>query len=303
MKRGAVKPLKICIIDMNDGQPNQAMRCLRGLTEQFVARVQATNPGLPFELAHTSPRDLGHDTPRDADLYLSTGGPGSPYDGDGALWMSAYSRFLDDLSDTAAAFPQRAPSLFVICHSFQLAVRHFKLATVVERGTLKFGVMPIYTTEQGQRHPLLAPFGDRLFAFEHRRWQAIDLDELRLRARGGQLLAGESRPALSDKGKAILALDFGPGIEGVQFHPEADRAGVMSWIKRAETAEAFREVYGESTFRAMMRTLDNPARLARTYDLFIPRWMARRFNAIAEDRGWNRLEMPGEVGEPLAASR
>lgn len=289
------RPLKICIIDMNNGHPNQAMRCMRLLVDRFVGLVRARNPGLPFSLSHVSPRDLGHELPRDADLYISSGGPGSPYEGDDQPWFRSYMRFLHDLSETAAAHPDKSPSLFVVCYSFQLAVRFFGLGRVIERGGLKFGVMPIYTTEEGRSHPLTAPFGDRLFAFEHRRWQAVDLDESRLRARGGHFLAQESRDGFS-KGRAILALDFGPGIEGVQFHPEADRPGILAWIRKVEHAEAFRETYGEQTFRAMLRTLDNPNRVARTFDLFIPRWMARRFNAIAESRGWNPVDMPSEVG-------
>ena len=38
-----------------------------------------------------------------------------------------------------------------------------------------------------------------------------------------------------------------PGIEAVQFHPEADRPGVMNWVARPEQAAAFVEAYGEAT--------------------------------------------------------
>jgi homoserine O-succinyltransferase len=279
---------------MNDGHANQAMRCLRSIIDRFVGMVHAKNPGLPFFLSHVSPRDLGHEPPRDADLYISTGGPGSPFDGDGTVWLQEYYRFLDDLTQTAAAFPEKAPSLFVICYSFELAVRHFALAKVSPRASTKFGVMPIYTTEPGRRHPLTHAFHDRLFAFEHRNWEVIDVDEKKLLARGGQVLARESRDGHS-KGKAILAFDFGPGIEGVQFHPEADKAGVVSWIRKVEHAEAFQRAYGETTFKAMLRTLENPTRIARTFEWFIPGWMVRRFNLIAEDRHWNKLDAPTET--------
>lgn len=303
MPYSKARPLKICIIDMNDGHANQAMRCLRLLVERFVGTVHSKNPGLPFFLSHVSPRDLGHEPPRDADLYLSTGGPGSPFDGDGAAWLEDYYRFLNELSDTAAAHPQAAPSLFVICYSFELTVRHFGIAKVAPRGSTKFGVMPIYTTEAGRHHPMTMAFHDRLFAFEHRNWEVIDLDERALKARGGHLLARESRDGHS-KGRALLAFDFGPGIEGVQFHPEADRPGVVAWIRKVEHAEAFQRAYGETTFKAMLRTLDNPGRLARTFDIFIPGWMARRFNAIAQNRGWNKLDMPQDhaTHHPAASS-
>src|SRR5271169_3384980 len=101
-----------------------------------------------------------------------------------------------------------------------MVVRHFKLARIGPRADRKFGVMPIYMTPEGQEHPLLQAFGDRLFAFEHRNWEAVELDTSRLRTLRGELLALESRDGAS-KGRAILGLDVAPGIEAVQFHPEA----------------------------------------------------------------------------------
>jgi homoserine O-succinyltransferase/O-acetyltransferase len=174
-----------------------------------------------------------------------------------------------------------------------MVVRHFKIAAIEPRSERKFGVMPIYTTPEGQTHPLLRAFGDRLFAFEHRNWEAIDLDTKKLESMGGLLLARESRDGLS-KGRAILGLDVTAGIEAVQFHPEADRPGVMNWVSRPEQAAAFKAAYGEETYQAMLRTLDDPRRLARTYSLVIPGWMVRRFNMLAPFRGYNELPPPSE---------
>lgn len=293
-----VLPLRICIVDMNNGHVNQAMRCIRGMLASFFERVRRHNPGLPCIVGEVSPRDTSNPIPRDYDLYISTGGPGSPYDGDGMPWVTDYSAFLEDVVDSAIRGGERQSALFAICYSFEMVVRHFKLAAVVPRGERKFGVMPIYTTPEGQTHPLLRPFGDRLFAFEHRNWEAVDLDESKLESLGGSLLARESRDGLS-KGRAILGLDVTAGVEAVQFHPEADRPGVMNWVSRPEQAAAFKAAYGELTYQAMLRTLDDPRRLARTYALVIPGWMSRRFNMLAQFRGYNELP---PLSENLAAS-
>ena len=98
--------------------------------------------------------------------------------------------------------------------------------------------------------------------------------------------------AAYDKNRAILGVDFGPGIEAVQFHPEADRAGVMSWVARPEQADAFRETYGVHTYQAMLRTLDDPNRLARTYALVIPGFLTRRFNLLAAASGYATVDPP-----------
>jgi GMP synthase-like glutamine amidotransferase len=296
-RRGAegvsLRPIRVCLVDMNNGHLNQAMRCLRGLVATFFERAQAHNPGLLCERVEVSPRDTEDAVPTDCDLYLSSGGPGTPFDGDGERWMLDFSRFLDHVAESANKDRETSKSLFAICYSFEIVCRHFRLASVVARADRKFGVMPVYTTAEGQHHPLLAPFGDRLFAFEHRNWEAVDLDESRLRALGGALLARESRDGVS-KGKAILGLDVAPGIEAVQFHPEADRPGVINWVARPDQAAAFKATYGEVTYQAMLRTLDDPRRLARTYALVIPGWMIRRFNALALERGYAELPPPSE---------
>jgi GMP synthase-like glutamine amidotransferase len=233
---------------------------------------------------------------------LSSGGPGSPFDGDGEKWVADYAAFLDGIVDDNVKHDGRGRAVFTICYSFEMAVRHFAVAEVAPRASRKFGVMPVYTTSDGRGHPLLAPFGDRLFAFEHRNWEAIGLDESALGKHGGRLLARESRDGVS-KGEALMAFDFAPGVEGVQFHPEADRPGVLAWVARPDQAEAFKLAYGITTYERMLKTLDNPERLARTFSLLIPGWMVRRFNLLAARRGWNPLSAPGEDRDSFANIR
>jgi GMP synthase-like glutamine amidotransferase len=289
---GAIRPLRVCLVDMNNGHENQAMRCLRLIVSRFHQHVKTWNPGIDLQLVHVSPRDKGEAPPEDCDLYLSSGGPGSPYDGDGQRWVTDYNRFLDGIVEDNVGRGPRARALFGVCYSYEMIVRHFRLAEMVPRATRKFGVMPVYTTAAGRKHPLLAEFGDRLFAFEHRNWEAIGLDESQLEKLGGTLLALESREGQDDKGRAILGLDAAPGIETVQFHPEADRPGVVAWVSRPDQAAAFREAYGDETYERMLKTLDDPMRLARTFALLIPGWMVRKFNGMAPDRGWHPVGPP-----------
>ncbi|MFO0591829.1 MAG: hypothetical protein U0441_30055 [Polyangiaceae bacterium] len=289
---GAARPFRLCIVDMNDGHANQAMRCFRTMAARFFSRVAATNPNVRCELAEVSLRNTEDDIP-DADLYLSSGGPGSPFDGDGKEWVNRYYRFLDRVVDAAEDGGPDQQALFAVCYSFEMIIRHFKVAVMQPRQERKFGVMPVYMTPEGQEHPLLSPFADRLFAFEHRNWEAVDLDTRKLASLGGQLLARESRDGVS-KGRAVLGLDVTAGVEAVQFHPEADRAGVVSWVSRPDQAAAFKATYGEVTYQAMLRTLDDPRRLARTFALVIPGWLTRKFNLAALERGYNHIAAPDD---------
>jgi homoserine O-succinyltransferase/O-acetyltransferase len=285
------KTLRLCLVDMNNGHANQANRCFRILAESFFRAVRQQNPEVKTELVVVEPRNTRKLPPTNCDLYLSTGGPDSPYDHDGEPWLDELFGFYDQIVERNVRGDADAPSLFGVCYTFELLVRHFRVCAMVPRASRKFGVMPAYMTAAGEAHPLLEGFGDRLFAFEHRTWEAIDPDEARIAQLGGSILARESRDGVS-KGKALLAFDLAPGIECTQFHPEADRQGVIVWVSKREQAQAFVDTYGLVTYDRMLRTLDNPERIAKTFSLMIPGWLSRKFNALAVARGWRPIETP-----------
>lgn len=287
------RPLKLCLVDMNNGLANEATRCFRRLFDAFAAKVRVANPRLDIHFRHVQPRNLGELPNDDSDLVLSSGGPGSPHEGYEDTWCTGYRKFLDHVVESNQKNPLRAPGLFAVCFSFEVCITHFAIARMTQRESLKFGVMPCYTTEGGRASLLFRSFGDRLFVWEHRRWQAVDLDEAKLQALGGELLATESREGRTDKGHGLLGFRFAPGVVGTQFHPEADRPGVVAWIHRPEHAADLVDAYGQSLYDRMLKTLADPTRLARTYALLIPGWLTHRFNHhLAPVRGLNPIPEP-----------
>jgi homoserine O-succinyltransferase len=288
------KRLTVCLIDMNAGVDNEAMRCFRAIVSAFLARVRGVNPELEPVVKHVQPRNLGELPPAQCDLYLSTGGPGSPFDGYDEPWCTGYRRFLDGIVDEATVRGDLSRSALVICHSFEIAIEHFAFAKMARRKTTKFGVMPVYMTREGEVSPLLSSFGDRLFAWEHRDWEAVGLDLAKLQSLQGELWATESRDRRS-KGEGLLAFRFGPGIEGTQFHPEADRDGARVWIERPEHKKACIDSYGELTYARMLKSLDDPKRIDHTFKTLIPGWLLRRFNALAPTRSWTPVNSAGPL--------
>jgi len=285
--------LRIGLVDMNNGFANQAMRCFRRILDVFELRVREKNPGLVFHREEVQPRNLGELPQGPYDLVISTGGPGSPFDGIDDPWGVGYRRFLDEVFTRNQRDAAAAPKLLVICHSFELAVLHFGVAQVTKRDTPRFGLMPAYPTRIGREVDFFKPFGDRLFAWEHRWWQAIEPDRARLDEIGGSILAQESREeGPLDKGEALLALTFGKGIDGTQFHPEADKSGVLAWIQKQEHADQLKDRYGDSLYERMLKSLNDETRLARTHAVFIPGWLTCRFNDIARERALSPLEKP-----------
>lgn len=280
-------PLKVALIDMNNGHPNQAIRSFKTLIRGLFERAQERNVDLAAELVHVQPRNLGEVPPNDCDLYLCSGGPDSPVDGFQESWCPSIRNFLDGVHDDWQSGREDAAGVLAICYSFEMTTMHFGVAEMTPREK-RFGIMPAYTTEAGANSDLLGAFGDRLFAWEHRYWNAVNVDEERLRELGGAIYAQESRDGVS-KGEGLTSFRFTQGVEGTIFHPEADRAGALHWIQKPEQAEAVIEAYGKTTYNRMLKTLDDPNRLARTYALLIPNWLNTSFNRLAPHRGWKSI--------------
>ena len=79
MHKGTVN---IAVIDLNNGLPNQGLRCLRDLLKQ--AGENLPDFGLTFDFFDTR---HGSELPDISyDIFISSGGPGSPYDGQGMAW-------------------------------------------------------------------------------------------------------------------------------------------------------------------------------------------------------------------------
>jgi len=45
------------------------------------------------------------------------------------------------------------------------------------------------------------------------------------------------------------------------------------------------------TYQRMLKSLDDPERLTRTFERFIPGWLVRNFNELATARGWSKIEL------------
>lgn len=285
--------LKVCLVDMNNGVANQATRCFRRLVDAFAVRARAANPTLDVVFKHVQPRNLGELPDADTDLLLSSGGPGAPTDGFDDPWCTGYRKFLDHVAESNLKDTFASPKALLVCHSFELAVLHYGVARMELRKAKKFGLMPAYLTPAGESVDYLKPFGYRIFTWEHRNWEAIDLDEKRLRELDGEVYATETHSThAATKGDALLAMRFAKGIDATQFHPEADKPGIMAWVEKPESREALRAAYGDDLLERMLRSMGHPDRLAKTFALFVPGWLTFRFNELAQSRGFSAIGAP-----------
>ncbi|MEZ4987055.1 MAG: GMP synthase [Saprospiraceae bacterium] len=259
---------RVAILDMYNGTPNQGMRCIHDILRTFSDRV---------EVAVFDVRGKAEVPSLDFDIYLSTGGPGDPREGDGH-WDAKYYAWLQAVW-TWNQYEEEKKQVFFICHSFQMAVYHFGLAEVTERRSMSFGTFPVHLTEAGHRESVFEGLGSPFWAADFRHYQAIQPNEERMDALGASILALEKiRPHVPLE-RAIMAIRFSPNMIGVQFHPEADPEGMIAHFIEPERREAIIKEHGSEKYHRLLVDLRHPRRIMHTYSTILPQFIEQAINA------------------------
>src|SRR5215831_10451640 len=88
-----IKQLKVAILDLYEGQANQGMRCIREIVNQFAEFNSLDLVMEEFEVRMNQQLpDLSYD------VYISSGGPGSPLESEGTEWEKKYFDFVAQLT-------------------------------------------------------------------------------------------------------------------------------------------------------------------------------------------------------------
>ncbi len=277
MLKPSAPPVKIAVFDLNNGTPNQGIQAIRKVLTQCDGRFY--RQPLTFDVFETRLKDT---VPGLAyDVYVSSGGPGSPYDGEGLRWERRYFEWLDAVWNYNQRHEEvsRKHVLF-ICHSFQLMCRFFKVAEVVERRSESFGIFPVHMTEAGRTDPLFERLPDPFYAADFRHWQTLQPDGPRMDALGAEVLALEKIRKHVPLERAIMAMRLSPELIGVQFHPEADPKGMRHHFARPERMEHIVGKHSEPKYWRIMRRLCDTSYLTRTHDAVIPNFLRGAVEAL-----------------------
>jgi len=132
------KTIRVAILDLYEGEPNEGMRCLREILLQY-----GKNNNLQIEWKEFDVR-LKHEVPdMSYDIFISSGGPGSPLESRYSEWEKHYFGWLNEV-ERWNMNPGNLQKKFVffICHSFQLAARHYNVGIVTKRRSEAFGIFP-----------------------------------------------------------------------------------------------------------------------------------------------------------------
>lgn len=253
--------LRVAILDMNNRVANKGLGYLRAIVQNYseitvadVFDVRAAN-----ELPDTS-----------YDLYLSSGGPGSPYELES--WSVGYFGLIDQL----VAYNRthvRKKYMFFICHSFQLACMHFRVGQLTERHIMSFGVHPVFKTDNSQQDDIFSKLPDPFYVADFRYWQVVQPDQARIAALGAKVLAIEQPQG--ERERALMAIRFTDEMLGTQFHPEADAPGMLQYLHEDDRRFKIVEEYGEEGYRSMLQHVSDPEHIALTSRTVLPMFIAR----------------------------
>jgi len=264
------KAVRIAVLDMNEDKPNQGMRCIREILNQFgdinnidlewdefEVRVKQQIPGLDY------------------DMYISSGGPGSPLESEGSDWEKKYFSWIDHvIAWNANDANVQKKKVFFICHSYQLACRHFNIATVSKRKSTAFGVFPIHLMPEGNSEPVFSGLKDPFYSVDSRDYQVVTPNHNQLQQMGGHILAIEKeRPHVALE-RAIMAVRFNENMIGTQFHPEADALGMSMHLQTADKKKTVVENYGQEKWQSMIDQLNDPDKIMWTYAHILPNFLS-----------------------------
>ena len=268
MRSGTNKVVRVAILDMYEGFENQGMRCLREILNQY-----GENNSFDLEWDEFDVR-LKNETPDTSyDIYLSTGGPGSPLESEGSDWEKAYFKWLETIEEwnNNPNNPEKK-YVFFICHSFQLVCRHWKLANVCKRNSTAFGIFPVHLLEDGKNEPVFNGLNEPFYAVDSRDWQVIE-PQMNIMYKGAKILCIEKERTHVPLERAIMAIRFNEYFFGTQFHPEADAIGMSMYLQTEEKKKTVIENYGYEKWQSMLEHLSDPDKILWTYSHILPNFL------------------------------
>jgi len=266
----AKKKVNLAILDMYDGEPNQGMRCIHDILARFSESISYRE----FDVRGKS------ELPeiRDFDVFISTGGPGNPLEGDG-IWDLKYNDFLDQVWIWNQNH-SRKKYLLLICHSFQIACKYFGLGEITKRKSTSFGVMTVHKTADGIHDELFQNLDNPFWAVDSRDFQVVQPNLRKFRLLGAKIIALEKIRNHVEYERAIMAIRFSKEIVGTQFHPEADPVSFLEHLKKPMVKEKIIELKGKTKFREMLENLVDDRKIYKTNETLIPNFLEQALRKI-----------------------
>ena len=277
MVNGATK-IRVAILDLYEGHANEGMRCIRALLRAFDNSNKAGIEWDEFDVRRKNEvPDMSYD------IFISSGGPGDPLVSRYSDWERVYFTWLKNV-ERWNANPANSQKKFVffICHSFQLACRHYNIGVVCKRRSTAFGIFPIHLLEAGFEEPVFNGLSDPFYAVDSRDYQVIQPNHNVMQKMGAKILCIEKERRHVPYERAIMGIRFNEYMIGSQFHPEADAEGMMRYLQREDKKLTVIENHGETKWSSMIKHLDDPDKILLTYTHVIPNFLNLAVDQLQE---------------------
>ena len=266
-----MRSARIAVLDLYDGHPNQGMRCINEILSKWSHEitVDATIDYFDVRRELLLP-DLSYD------MYISSGGPGSPLESRYEDWDIAWCQWLDEVVRwNNNPENDRKKFVFFICHSFQLACRYFNAGVVCKRRSTSFGVFPVHKLQGRTPEKVFEGLQDPFYAVDSRDYQVIQPLKSSIEEMGGSVLCIEkSRPHVPYE-RAVMGIRFNEYMVGTQFHPEADATGMKVYLSTDEKRQTIIENHGEEKLLDMLTHLSDPDKIVLTQAKVLPNFLTQ----------------------------
>ena len=269
MNSNETQSMRVAVLDLYDGVTNQGMRCIREILNQYSDHHDVDIIWDEFDVRQKNEvPDLSYD------IFISSGGPGSPLESIGSEWEKVYFNWLHQIEkwNSNEAHVQKK-YVFFICHSFQLACRHYQVGNLCKRKSTAFGVFPVHLLKDGQDEVVFNGMKDPFYAVDSRDYQVIEPNHNQLHSIGATILAIEKERPLILLERAIMAVRFNEYMIGSQFHPEADAIGMSLHLQTEEKKKTVIENYGFDKWEGMIKHLNDPDKIMFTYSHILPNFL------------------------------
>lgn len=254
--------VRMAILDMNNDEPNQGLRCIVDIAKTF-------NGDIDYKIYNVRAKneipDLSYD------IYISSGGPGSPLEK--GSWRAPYLNLIQDLWGFNKNSPEEKKYVFLICYSFQVVCDYFQLGEMKLRKSTSFGILPIHKTKEGLKDRLLNGLDDPFYAVDSRSWQLVQPRLRVFKEHGAKILSLEKIRTHVEYERAIMAVRFSEEFVGTQFHPEADPVGMYAHFSKEENRQKVITNFGEAKYITMMDKMDDDDKIIRTYGIILPQFI------------------------------
>lgn len=278
MSWNEIRSVRVAILDLYEGLPNQGMRCIRTILKDWAAANDLDLVSDEYDVRlHNALPDTSYD------IYISSGGPGDPLVSRFEDWDISWCRWLDKMerwNNNPSNLQKKY--IFFICHSFQLASRYFNVGLVCKRKSTAFGVFPIHMLEAGNDEVVFDGLKDPFYGVDSRDFQVIQPNHDVIAEMGGQVLCIEkTRPHVPYE-RAVMGIRFNDYMIGTQFHPEADPDGMSLHLQKEDKRKTVIENHGEDKLRSMLEHLEDPDKIRWTYSHILPNFLNQSIGQLQE---------------------